>query len=198
MERPRGIDSGEAMRWNENVNRRRLAHHKQRCAEDPMYRKAYEYLQEQERKMWEQTQKPLAEMMRAEAEQRCQLMGTIDGHQVMAPVSCPAHQIPENVESQPVNDCMEDAGKPQRVKTHEEVQQERAAMEAYQSMSEIERLAAGGNVMAIAAIAMMFSDPEAMKHHIEELSAMGPYLDEIHETDKRFKNEEIKLSCWEW
>ena len=51
MARPRHISSGEAMHWNEDMNRRRLAYHQQRCAEDPMYRKAYEYLQEQERKM---------------------------------------------------------------------------------------------------------------------------------------------------
>ena len=37
MERPERMSSGEAMRWNEDVNRRRLEHHERRCAEDAMY-----------------------------------------------------------------------------------------------------------------------------------------------------------------
>jgi hypothetical protein len=198
MEKPRSISSGEAMRWNEDVNRRRLEHHERRCAEDAMYRKAYEYLIAEERLMWEQMHKPFAEAMAAEVELRSQFMKTKDGKEVFVPVSCPCHQMPESVEHQTVNDCMKDADKPQRVKTHEEVLQERAAVEAFQQKSEIERLAAGGNVLAIAAIAMMFDDPEAMKRHIEELRAMKPYLDEIRETDKRFRNEEIKHSGFEW
>jgi hypothetical protein len=163
-----------------------------------MYRKAYEYQQAEERRMWEQMHKPFVEILAAEAQQRCVTGKTNDDHDVMVPISCAAHQMPESVEHQTVNDCMRDADKPQRIKTHEEVLRERAAMEAYQRMSEIERLAAGGNVLAIAAVAMMFADPEAMKRHIEELRAMQPYLDEIRETDKRFKNEEIRLSGFEW
>ena len=198
MNKPRSISSGEAMRWNEDVNRRRLEHHERRCAEDAMYRKAYEYQQAEERRMWEQMHKPFSEILAAEARQRCVAGKTKDDHDVMVPVSCAAHQMPKSVEHQTVNDCMKDADKPQRIKTHEEVLQERVAMEAFQQKSEIERLAAGGNVLAIAAIAMMFDDPEAMKRHIEELRAMKPYLDEIHETDQRFRNEEIKLSGFEW
>lgn len=198
MDRPRPIDSGEARLWNEDVNRRRLAHHKMRCKEDPMYRKAYEYQQEQERRMHEQYTKPLAKMMKAEAEQRCSVMVTKDGYKVMEPVSCPAHQTLKNVESQPVNECMKDADKPQRVKTHEEVLEERAAMEAYQHLSESERIAAGGNALTMALIAMMFTAPEDMRCRMKEMKDLQPYLDEIHETDKRFRNEEILLSGFEW
>jgi len=88
MERPKGIDSGEAMRWNKDVNRRRLEHHERRCTEDPMYRKAYEYQQEEERRMWEQMHKPFAEILAAEAQQRCVAGKTKDGHDVMVPISC--------------------------------------------------------------------------------------------------------------
>ncbi len=154
MERPKHISSGEAMRWNEDVNCRRLAYHEQRCAEDPMYRKAYEYLQAEERRMLELAHKPFAEAMAAEAELRSQFMKTKDGEKVFVPVSCPANQMPKSVESQPVNDCMKDADKPQRIKTHEEVLRERAAMEAYQRMSDVEKVAASGNAIAMGLLAV--------------------------------------------
>ena len=195
MDRPERISSGEAMRWNNDVNRRRMAHHERRCTEDPMYRKAYEYLQEQRRRIWEQTQKPLIEAMVAVKEELVSEMG---GKTVAVPVSCPCHQMPKSVESQPVNDCMKDSDKPQRIKSHEEVMRERAAMETYQSMSESERIAAGGNALAMGLFAMMMADPVALKRRMDEMNAMQPYLDEIHETDKRYDSEEIKLSCWEW
>ena len=198
MDRPRPIDSGEARQWNEEVNRRRIAHHEQRCAEDPLYRKAYEYLQEQNRRVHEQHIKPLAEAMAAEAQQRMEMAKTKDGREIAVPICCPTHQMPENMKSQPVNDCMKDADRPQRIKTHEEVLRERAAMETCQRMSESERIAAGGNALAMGILALMFADPEAMKRRTEEMKAMQPYLDEIHETDKRYRNEEIHLSGFEW
>lgn len=198
MDRPRPISSGEAMRWNEDVNRRRLAHHERRCAEDDMYRKAYEYQQGEEQRMWEQMHKPFAEILAAEAQQRCIAGKTKDDHDVMVPISCAAHQMPESVEHQTVNDCMKDADKPQRIKTHEEVLQERAAMEAYQRMSDTEKVAAGGNALAMGLIGMMFTCPDALQRRMKELEELKPYLDEIRETDKRFRNEEIKLSGFEW
>ena len=198
MDRPRGIGSGEAMRWNEDVNRRRLKHHERRCAEDAMYRKAYEYQQAEERRMWEQMHKPLADILAAEARQRCVAGRTKDGHDVMVPVSCAAHQMPESVEHQTVNDCMKDADKPKRIKSHEEVLQERAAMEAYHRMSDAEKVAAGGNALAMGLIGMMFTCPDALQRRMKELEELKPYLDEIRETDKRFRSEEIKLSGFEW
>lgn len=198
MNKPRSISSGEAMRWNEDVNRRRLAHHERRCAEDAMYRKAYEYLQSEERRMWKKMHKPFAEILAVEAQQRCVAGKTKDGHDVMVPVSCVAHQVPESVEHQTVNDCMKDADKSQRIKTHEEVLQERAAMEAYQRMSDAEKVAAGGNALAMGLIGMMFTCPDALQRRMKELEELKPYLDEIRETDKRFRDEEIKLSGFEW
>ena len=198
MDRPRTISSGEAMRWNEDVNRRRLEHHERRCAEDAMYRKAYEYQQAEERQMCEQMHKPFAEILAAEAQQRCMAGKTKDDHDVMVPISCAAHQMPENVEVQTVNDCMKDADKPQRAKSHEELLQERAAMEAYQRMSDAEKVAAGGNALAMGLIGMMFTCPDALQRRMKEMEELKPYLDEIRETDKRFRNEEIKLSGFEW
>lgn len=198
MNKPRSISSGEAMRWNEDVNRRRLEHHERRCAEDAMYRKAYEYQQAEERRMWEQMHKPFAEILAAEAQQRCVAGKTKDDHDVMVPISCAAHQMPENVEVQTVNDCMKDADKPQRVKSHEEVLRERAAMEAYQRMSDAEKVVTGGNALAMGLIGMMFTCPDALQRRMKELEELKPYLDEIRETDKRFRNEEIKLSGFEW
>lgn len=198
MDRPRPISSGEAIRWNEDVNRRRLEHHERRCAEDAMYRKAYEYQQAEERRMWEQMHKPFAEILAAEAQQRCVPGEKKDDHDVMVPIGCADHQMPENVEVQTVNDCMKDADKPQRIKTHEEVLRERAAMEAYQRMSDTEKVAAGGNALAMGLIGMMFTCPDALQQHMKELEELKPYLDEIRETDKRFRDEEIKLSGFEW
>lgn len=198
MDRPRPISSGEAMQWNEDVNRRRLAHHGRRCAEDAMYRKAYEYQQAEEQRMWEQMHKPLAQMLAAEAQQRCVPGEKKDGHDVMVPVSCAAHQMPESVAHQTVNDCMKDADRPQRIKTHEEVLRERAAMEAYQRMSDAEKVEAGGNALAMGFIGMMFTCPDALQQRMKELEELKPYLDEIRETDKRFRDEEIKLSGFEW
>ena len=168
MDRPRPISIGEAMRWNEDVERRRREHHERRCAEDAIYRKAYEYQQAQERRMWEQMHKPLAQMMASARE------------------------------PQTVNDCMKDADRPQRIKTHKEVLRERSAMEAYQRMSDAEKVAAGGNALAMGLIGMMFTCPDALQQRMKELEKLKPYLDEIRETDKRFRNGEIRLSGFEW
>lgn len=198
MNKPRSISSGDAMRWNEEVERRRRDHHERRCSEDALYRKAYEYLQAEERWTWENMHKPFAQMMEAEAEQRRVIGETKDGHRVLVPIGCAAHQMPKNIASQPVNDCMKDADKPQRIKTHEEVLREQAAMDAFSCMSDAEKVADGGNALAMGLIGMMFAYPEALQQRMKELEELKPYIDEIRETDKRFKNEEIRLSGFEW
>ena len=45
---------------------------------------------------------------------------------------------------------------------------------------------------------MMFTCPDALQQRMKELEELNPYLDEIRETDKRFIDEEIKLSGFEW
>ena len=186
MEKPRHISSEEARRWNEDVERRRLAHHERRCAEDAMYRRAYEYQQAEERRMWEQMHKPFAEILATE---------TKDGSHVFMPAECVAQQIEPNVDTQQVHDIKEE---PRQVKSREEVMRDQAAMEAYQRMTDAEKAAAGGNALAMGLIGMMFLCPDALQRRMKELEELKPYLDEIRETDKRYRSEEIKLSGFEW
>ena len=47
-------------------------------------------------------------------------------------------------------------------------------------------------------IGMMFTCPDALQRRMKELEELKSYLDEIRETDKRFRNEEIRLSGFEW
>ena len=60
MDRPRDISSGEAMRWNEDVERRRREYHEQRCAENALYRRAYERQQEMRRRIQRQASEALS------------------------------------------------------------------------------------------------------------------------------------------
>jgi hypothetical protein len=92
MEKPRSISSGDAMRWNEDVERRRKEYHEQRCAENALYRRAYERLQEQRRMLQEQIGKSMvqiADAINSDCQQR-------------------VNSVMDNVEQQPI-------------KTHEEV-----------------------------------------------------------------------------
>lgn len=92
MEKPRYISSGEAMRWNEDVERRRKEYHEQRSAENALYRRAYERLQEQRRLLQEQMGKSmvqLANTINSDCQQR-------------------VNSVMDNVDQQPI-------------KTHEEV-----------------------------------------------------------------------------
>ena len=59
MERPERFSSGEAMRWNEDVERRRREYHDHRCAEDALYRRAYERQQEE----WQRIQRQAGEAL---------------------------------------------------------------------------------------------------------------------------------------
>lgn len=65
MEKPRPISSGEAMRRNEDVERRRKEYHEQRCAENALYRRAYERMQEQRRLLQEQMGKSMVQLANA-------------------------------------------------------------------------------------------------------------------------------------
>lgn len=65
MEKPRGIDYGEALRWNADVERRRIAHHQKRCAEDPIYKRAYERQQEMQKRIQHMVNRDTARLMNA-------------------------------------------------------------------------------------------------------------------------------------
>ena len=62
MDRPRGISSGEAMRWNDDVERRRREYHEQRCAENALYRRAYERQQEMRRRIQRQASEAMTQL----------------------------------------------------------------------------------------------------------------------------------------
>ena len=93
MERPGGIDSGEAMRWNAGVEQRRRAYHERRCAEDPIYKRAYERQQEMMQRMQKMTGVAMAQLQNA--------MGKA-----------------ENTKCQQATDYMAASEQPQSIKTH--------------------------------------------------------------------------------
>ena len=99
------------MRWNEDVERRRREYHEHRCAEDALYRRAYERQQEEWRRIQRQAGEALTQLvdaMHADCMQR-------------------------------VNSITEDACC-QPVKTHEEVMRERALMDEPDRNLDIENI----------------------------------------------------------
>lgn len=103
MDRPKRISSGEAMRWNADVDQRRRAYHERRCAEDPIYKRAYERQQEMMLRMQKMQSMAMAQLQNAMSE-------------------------PENTKCQQASDQMTVTEEPQKVKTHEEVMRERALL----------------------------------------------------------------------
>ena len=103
MDRPKRISSGEAMRWNADVDQRRRAYHERRCAEDPIYKRVYERQQEMILRMQKMQSMAMAQLQNAMSE-------------------------PENTKCQQASDQMTATEEPQKVKTHEEVMRERALL----------------------------------------------------------------------
>jgi hypothetical protein len=169
MEKPRSISSGEAMRWNEDVERRRKEYHEQRCAENALYRRAYERLQEQRRHLQETISKSmvqLADAMNADCQQR-------------------VNSVMDNVEQQPV-------------KTHEEVMRNHALMDSVCKCSSEAMAHFTGFGFGFAVAAMMLVDGKRMNQRIMELAEERPYLEEIRRIDEEFDKEIIRLSGFEW
>ena len=169
MERSERMSSGEAMRWNEDVERRRMEYHEQRCAEDALYRRAYNRQQEEWRRIQRQAGEALtqlADAMHADCMQR-------------------------------VNSITEDA-RCQPVKTHEEVMREQALMDSM-SKNPTEWFAHSTSFgLGFAVAAMMFADGEKMKRQMQEMEEERPYLEEINRIDAQFDNEIIRMSGFEW
>ena len=169
MDRPRGISSGEAMRWNEDVERRRREYHEQRCAENALYRRAYERQQEQRLRLNEMIGKnmvQLADAMNADCQQR-------------------VNSVTEGVEQQPI-------------RTHEEVMRDRALIDSV-SRNPAEWFSNGaGFGLGFAVAAMMLADGEKMKRQMQEMEEERPYLEEINRIDEEFDREMICLSGFEW
>ena len=102
MERPERMSSGEAMRWNEDVERRRREYHEHRCAEDALYRRAYERQQEERRRIQRQVSEALtlmADAMHTDCMQRANSI-TED------PCCQPAKTHEEVMSEQALIDCM--------------------------------------------------------------------------------------------
>lgn len=157
------------MRWNEDVESRRRAYHEQRCAGNALYRRAYERLQEQRRRLQEQIWKSLvqiADAMNADCQQR-------------------ANSVTEDACCQPV-------------KTHEEVMREQALMNSM-SRNPADWFAHGtGFGLGFAVAAMMFADHGKMQQRMKEMEEERPYLEEIRRADEEFDKEIIRMSGFEW
>ena len=169
MDRPRIISSGEAMRWNDDVERRRREYHEQRCAEDALYRRAYERLRKQRRRLQVQIGKSmvqLADAMNAECQQR-------------------VNSVTENVGQQPI-------------KTHEEVMLDRMMMDSFCKYPAEVMGHVMGSGLGFAVASMMLVDGERMNRRIRELAEERPYLEEIRKADEEFDREIIRLSGFEW
>lgn len=163
------MSSGDAMHWNNDVERRRREYHEHRCADDALYRRAYERQQEMRRR----TQRQISEVLTQIAD----AMHT----------DC----------MQRVNSITEDACC-QPTKTHEEVMREQELMDSM-SRNPTEWFAHGtGFGLGFAVAAMMFADHGKMQLRMKEIEEELPYLEEINRIDAQFDNEIIRMSGFEW
>lgn len=168
MEKPRPISSGEAMRWNEDVERRK-EYHEQRCAENALYRRAYERLQEQSKLLQEQMGKSMVQLANA-INSDCQ--------------QC-VNSVMDNVDQQPI-------------KPHEEVMRDCALMDSICKYPAEVMAHFTGFGLGFAVAAMMLVDGKRMNQRIMELAEERPYLDEILRADEGFDKEIIRLNGFEW
>ena len=169
MDKPERFSNGEAMRWNEDVERRRSEYHEQRCAENVLYRSAYERQQEMRRRIQRQACEALTQITDA--------MHT----------DC----------MQRANSITED-GRCQQVKTQEDVMRERALVDSM-SRSPTEWFShSTGFGLGFAVATMMFADHGKMQQRMKEIEEERPYLEEIRKADEEFDREIIHLSGFEW
>ena len=173
MDKPRGISNGDAMRWNEDVERRRRSYHERRCAEDPIYRRAYERQQEMMQRMQKMQSVAMAQLTNAMADEG-------------------------DTKCRQATDQTAVGGEPQRMKTHEEVMRERSAylkrMEQHRNAGAV---GIGECALASGMMAMLFGGEE-MKRRLQKLEEEKPYAEEIRKADKEFDSELIRMSGFEW
>ena len=168
MEKPRPINSGDAMRWNEDVERRRREYHEQRCAEEPLYRRAYERQQEMKQRI---NKMAVLDMLR--------LREAIGDEESAECRRAAKYGIPEkNTPEQAMGEV-------------------RAAItKLSKSLGMSASSDVAGNVLAFGVMAMLF-DPEAAQR-LKELEEERPYAEEIRKADENFDREMICLSGFEW
>lgn len=169
MDRPRSISSGDAMRWNNEVERRRREHHERRCAEDALYRRAYERQQEERLRLQKLIGKNMVQIADA-MNTECQQL---------------ANSVTENVEQQPV-------------KTHEEVMRDRMLMDSVVKYFAEWMAHSTGFGLGFSVAAMMLADGEKLRQRMKELEEEKPYAEEIRKADEEFDKETIRLSGFEW
>lgn len=169
MDRPKPISSGDAMRWNADVERRRREYHERRCAEDPIYKRAYERQTEMIRRMQKMQSGAMTLLQNAMNEA-------------------------ENTKCQQATDQMNMCNEHQKVKSHEEIMQaylERVEHSQTHGASTFNECALAAGVMA------MICDPEASQR-LKDFQEEIPYAEEIRKADKEFDSEMICMSGFEW
>lgn len=189
MNRPHDITSGEAMAWNNDVERRRSDYHERRCAEDPIYRRVYIRQREQFRKICENNaklQRKMAEIMWAAIPLGCHT------DCMKAALQKASHQM-ENVESQPIQSIHEEDKK--QIRSHDEIMLERSLMEIMDGGQDHSTMQMA---FAFGMMGMMFRNPEEIKRRLEQAKEEQPYIDEIYRVDKDFDNKIIRMSGFEW
>ncbi len=184
MNKPQNITIGEAMAWNNDVERRRKEYHERRCAEDPIYRRVYMRQREQFRKMCKdnaKVQMTMAEIM-------------FDAIPFGFHTDCQkvTNQM-ENVESQPVQSIQEEDKR--QIRRHDEIMFERSLMETMHAGHDRSTMQMA---FAFGMMGMMFRNPEEVKQRLVRSKEEQPYIDEIYRVDKDFDNEIIRMSGFEW
>lgn len=184
MKKPHNITRGEAMAWNNDVERRRKEYHEQRCAADPIYRRVYMRQREQFRRMCEDNaklQRKMAEIMWAAIPSGCRHTDCQKAARQM-----------ENVSSQPVKSIQEEDTK--QMRCHEEIIRERSLMEIMDGAQDHSTMQMA---FALGVMGMMFRNPEEIKQRLEQAKEEQPYIDEIYKVDKDFDREIIRMSGFE-
>ena len=142
MDRPRAISSGDVMQWNADVERRRREYHERRCAEDPIYKRAYERQKEMMLRMQKMQSVAMAQLQNA-------------------------MNAAEETKFQQLTDQMNVGNEQQRVKSHEEVMSERAML-----LDLREKYATGDGVLSAGILEALFdtNTEQRLKDFQEEFS----------------------------
>lgn len=173
MDKPKGINIGEAMRWNADVERRRREHHERRCNEDPIYKRTYERQQEMMQRMQKMQSVAMAQLQNAMSEA-------------------------ENTKCQQATGQTNVGDVMQKAKSHVEIMQERLAiMDRMEQRRTESGIVISDDMLSKIPMAILLSDPD-MERKLKDLAEESPYAEEIRKADEEFDSELIRLSGFEW
>lgn len=169
-----GKDVERIMQWNADVERRRREYHERRCAEDPVYRRAYERRQEMMQRVQLMNSRAMAQLtdaMNGDADSKCRQ----------------------------ATDQTNVGGDEQRVKTHEEAMRERAVLRhsVDQNMKDGYRRIGDLSLFDAGLLALLFADKET-EQRLKDLVEETPYVEEIRKADREFDSEIIRMGGFEW